>query len=211
MRVYKFDVSLKRALINRAVTGEDQDNDDKHVTQELFVLLSYQGSRSRNLLLHNFANRIVSVETNPDPTLHFTNFKLPAAKLPNALGLDAANNQLQPGRPFATAAAPDFGVLNRTAEGKQDLGSGRQIQFGLSFDFLPDVLLKNLPPTDIFPPRSVRYRLRTVIRRTGGDFPAAEGSPLAARTFMLAGGQTPAASPNSLTGGTYYVSQRPHL
>ena len=68
MRAYKFDVSLKYALTNRLVTDDDQDNDDKHVTQELFVLVSYQGTRSRNLLLHNFANRIVSVETNPDPT-----------------------------------------------------------------------------------------------------------------------------------------------
>lgn len=68
-RVYKFDVSLKRALINRVVTAADQNNDDKHVTQELFVLLSYQRTRSWNLLLHNFANRITGVETNPNPTL----------------------------------------------------------------------------------------------------------------------------------------------
>ena len=68
MRVYKFDVSLKRALIDRVVTDGDQSNDDLHVMQELFALLSYQGSRSRNLPLHNFTNRIVSIETNSDPT-----------------------------------------------------------------------------------------------------------------------------------------------
>lgn len=68
LKAYKFDVSLKRALLPRLVTNNNQDNDDLHVTQELFVLLSYQGTRSRNLLLRNFANRIVGVETNADPT-----------------------------------------------------------------------------------------------------------------------------------------------
>jgi hypothetical protein len=32
-------------------------------------------------------------------------------------------------------AAPDFGILHRTAKGKQDFGSSRQIQFGVTFDF----------------------------------------------------------------------------
>ncbi len=68
MRVYKFDVTLKRALIRRVVADEQQDNDDLDVRKELFAVVSYQGSRSRNLPLHNFANHIVSVETNANPT-----------------------------------------------------------------------------------------------------------------------------------------------
>jgi hypothetical protein len=87
--------------------------------------INFEGDKTRTL-------RFYADITN---LFNFTNFKLSAAKLPNALGLDAASNQLQPGQPFTTAAAPDFGVLNRTAKGKQDLGSSRQIQFGLSFDF----------------------------------------------------------------------------
>jgi hypothetical protein len=55
-RVYKYDVSVKRDLVARA-SGH-----------ELFVVATYAGNLSRNLLLRNFTNSIVSVETNPDPT-----------------------------------------------------------------------------------------------------------------------------------------------
>lgn len=68
MRVYKFDATIKQALIQRVVASELQDDDDIDVKRELFAVFSYQGSRSRNLPLRNFANRIVSVETHPDPT-----------------------------------------------------------------------------------------------------------------------------------------------
>jgi TonB dependent receptor-like, beta-barrel len=67
-RVYKFDLTLKRELIIRE-TQSSSNNDDKDVVREMFFTLSYVGARSRNLLLRNFGNRIVSVQTNPDPTL----------------------------------------------------------------------------------------------------------------------------------------------
>lgn len=67
-RVYKFDVTLKRDLIGRLVSG-DSDNDDADILRELFFVASYVGNRGRGLPLRNFANRIVSVETNADPTL----------------------------------------------------------------------------------------------------------------------------------------------
>lgn len=66
---------------------------------------------------------------------NFTNFRLPSAKLPNALGTDATKNQIQPGQPFTEAAVGTFGVITRTFRRKQDLGAGRQFQFGVSFKF----------------------------------------------------------------------------
>lgn len=56
VRVYKYDVSVKHDLIKRSVA------------KELFLTATYAGNRSRNLLLRNFSNRILSVETAPDPT-----------------------------------------------------------------------------------------------------------------------------------------------
>jgi len=67
-RVYKFDFTLKRELIRRE-TQSSSNNPDKDVVREMFFTVSYVGARSRNLLLRNFGNRIVSVQTNPDPTL----------------------------------------------------------------------------------------------------------------------------------------------
>ncbi|MFL6257738.1 MAG: TonB-dependent receptor domain-containing protein [Pyrinomonadaceae bacterium] len=61
--VYKFDASVKRDLLPPAT-----DSDGRKFIQEMFVLGSYVGSRSRDLLLRNFANPIVSVRTNDDPT-----------------------------------------------------------------------------------------------------------------------------------------------
>ena len=66
-RVYKFDATYKRELLRR-VTTSDTDNDDVDVAQELFVTLSYVGSRSEGLLLRNFANPIVGVRPHPDPS-----------------------------------------------------------------------------------------------------------------------------------------------
>lgn len=54
-RVYKYDFSVKRDLVTRS--GQ----------KELFFIATYAGSLSRNLLLRNFANRIVSVQTHADP------------------------------------------------------------------------------------------------------------------------------------------------
>jgi hypothetical protein len=61
------------------------------------------------------------------------NFANPPATLPNALG--TGNNQIQPGQPFTTAAAGNFGVLNRTVERTVGLGTNRQIQFALRLIF----------------------------------------------------------------------------
>ena len=66
-RVYKFDFTLKQALVDRnpLISAEPDRN---KVLQELYVSLSYIGNRGHGLLLRNFANPIVSVQTNPDPT-----------------------------------------------------------------------------------------------------------------------------------------------
>lgn len=84
-------------------------------------------------LIHNDKTRTLSFHTDITNLFNFTNFKLTSARLQSVLGVDA--NQLQPGQPFTTATAKDFGILNRTAKSKQDLGSSRQIQFGLAFSF----------------------------------------------------------------------------
>jgi hypothetical protein len=62
-RVFKFDATLKRDLLAPAPDG------GKEAGRELFLLISYVGSRSRGLLLRNFANPIIEVQTNPDPSL----------------------------------------------------------------------------------------------------------------------------------------------
>lgn len=62
-----------------------------------------------------------------------TNFANPPAILPNVLG--TGTNQLQPGEAFTAAAAGNFGVLNRTVERTVGLGTNRQIQFALRFNF----------------------------------------------------------------------------
>ena len=66
---------------------------------------------------------------------NFTNFKLPSAKLPDVLGTNATDHQLQPNQPFTAEAASNFGVLKNTFKRKSDLGSSRQIQFGVSLKF----------------------------------------------------------------------------
>jgi hypothetical protein len=54
--VYKYDVSIKHDLVDRAAG------------KELFLVATYAGNQGRNLLLRNFTNHIVDVQTNPDPT-----------------------------------------------------------------------------------------------------------------------------------------------
>jgi hypothetical protein len=56
------------------------------------------------------------------------NFNNPTANLPNALGLSAADNQIQPGVPFTKLSAGTFGIINAA-------DPGRQIQFSLTFKF----------------------------------------------------------------------------
>ncbi len=66
-RVYKFDFTLKQALVDRNPATAPPIDANK-VLKELFFTLSYIGNRGHGLLLRNFANRIVSVQTNPDPS-----------------------------------------------------------------------------------------------------------------------------------------------
>jgi hypothetical protein len=62
------------------------------------------------------------------------NFTNPASTLNNALG--TGTNQLQPGQPFTQAAAGStFGLLRQTVERTVGLGTNRQIQFALRFNF----------------------------------------------------------------------------
>ncbi len=65
--------------------------------------------------------------------LNHANFANPPATLPNALG--TGTNQIQPGQPFTAAAAGNFGVFSQTVERTVGLGTQRQIQFALRFNF----------------------------------------------------------------------------
>ena len=64
-----------------------------------------------------------------------SNFANPVALLPSALG--TASNQLQPGQPFSssTSGASTFGYINSTVGQSIGLGTNRQIQFSLRFNF----------------------------------------------------------------------------
>ena len=64
---------------------------------------------------------------------NLTNFANPPITLPNALG--TGTNQLQPGRPYTAAAAGSFGTLSQTVERTVGLGTNRQIQFALRYNF----------------------------------------------------------------------------
>ena len=66
---------------------------------------------------------------------NFTNFKLPKATLPNKLGIQGSDHELQPNQAFTPEAAPTFGVITRTFKRKPELGASRQIQFGVSLQF----------------------------------------------------------------------------
>lgn len=62
------------------------------------------------------------------------NFANPSGTLNNALGV--GTNLLQPGEPFSQAAAGStFGLLRSTVERTVGLGTNRQIQFALRFNF----------------------------------------------------------------------------
>ncbi len=69
--------------------------------------------------------------------LNHANFAAPGGgqpRLNNALGTGV--NQLQPGQPFTAAAAGgNFGVLTSTVSNQIGLGTNRQIQFSLRFNF----------------------------------------------------------------------------
>ena len=57
----------------------------------------------------------------------------PVATLPNALG--NGTNQIQPDQPFTSGAAGTFGRLTSTVGRTVGLGTNRQMQFALRFNF----------------------------------------------------------------------------
>ena len=61
------------------------------------------------------------------------NFSNPVATLPSALG--TGTNQIQPDQPFTPAAAGTFGSLTSTVGRTVGLGTNRQMQFALRFNF----------------------------------------------------------------------------
>jgi len=67
--------------------------------------------------------------------MNFTNFANPASTLPNALG--TAAGLVQPGLPFAssTSGIGTFGKIGGTVEKSVGLGTSRQIQFAMKFNF----------------------------------------------------------------------------
>ncbi|HKC56658.1 MAG TPA: hypothetical protein VKC35_11060, partial [Vicinamibacterales bacterium] len=68
---------------------------------------------------------------------NITNFANPVGTLPNALPNAALTeaNKVQPGQPFTNAAAGTFGRLTSTVGRTVGLGTPRQIQFALRFNF----------------------------------------------------------------------------
>jgi hypothetical protein len=68
---------------------------------------------------------------------NITNFANPVGTLPNALpGASLAEaNRVQPGQPYTSAAAGTFGRLTSTVGRTVGLGTPRQVQFALRFNF----------------------------------------------------------------------------
>jgi Carboxypeptidase regulatory-like domain/TonB dependent receptor len=65
--------------------------------------------------------------------LNTNNFSNPVATLPSALG--TSTNQIQPSQPFTSGAAGTFGSLTSTVGRTVGLGTNRQMQFALRFNF----------------------------------------------------------------------------
>ena len=68
---------------------------------------------------------------------NITNFANPVGTLPNALPSAALTeaNQVQPGQPYTAGAAGTFGRLTSTVGRTVGLGTPRQVQFALRFNF----------------------------------------------------------------------------
>jgi len=93
------------------------------VQQDLIVSKKFGISESMNV---QFRAEIFNI-------FNVTNFANPPAQLPNTYG---SGLTLQPGQPFTAALAGSaFGVVNRTVERSVGLGTNRQIQFALRFNF----------------------------------------------------------------------------
>jgi hypothetical protein len=68
---------------------------------------------------------------------NITNFANPVGSLPNALPNTALTeaNKVEPGQPYTAGAAGTFGRLTSTVGRTVGLGTPRQIQFALRFNF----------------------------------------------------------------------------
>ena len=68
-----------------------------------------------------------------------TNFANPPGTLPNALPgageTTTQANRVQPGQPFSAAAAGSFGIMNSTVGTTTGLGTNRQVQLAVRFNF----------------------------------------------------------------------------
>src|SRR5581483_4726651 len=94
----------------------------KFVQQDLIVAKKFAITESVNV---EFRTEVFNI-------FNVTNFANPPATLPNTYGSGAT---LQPGQPFTAALAGAFGIVNRTVERTVGLGTNRQIQFALRFNF----------------------------------------------------------------------------
>jgi len=95
----------------------------KFVQQDMIVAKKFVITESTNV---EFRAEVFNI-------FNITNFSNPPAQLPNTFG---AGPTLQPGQPFTAALAGSaFGVVNRTVERTVGLGTNRQIQFALRFNF----------------------------------------------------------------------------
>jgi hypothetical protein len=65
------------------------------------------------------------------------NFSNPAATLPNALPTNNVTeaNKVQPGQAYSSAAAGTFGTITSTVGRTVGLGTSRQVQFALRWNF----------------------------------------------------------------------------
>lgn len=82
-------------------------------------------------ILRTLVNReklTLDFRTEINNLLNHTNFSYPTASLPNSLGTSAADNQIQPGQPFARGSAGTFGIFSAS-----DIP--RQIQFKVILKF----------------------------------------------------------------------------
>jgi Xaa-Pro aminopeptidase len=68
---------------------------------------------------------------------NITNFANPVGTLPNALPTSslAEANRVQPGQPFTSAAAGTFGRYTSTVGRTVGLGTPRQVQFAVRYQF----------------------------------------------------------------------------
>jgi len=104
----------------------NQIHGPKFVQQDLIVAKKFAITESANI---EFRTEVFNI-------FNVTNFANPPAQLPSTFATSGTAVTLQPGQPFTAALAGSaFGVVNRTIERVVGLGTNRQIQFALRFNF----------------------------------------------------------------------------